>query len=295
MKKFLFGLTLALVLPLMATGASAAADTADTTASPLAPQAEAVFGLIEDQVEALYDHYATYYDPDEYRMMIDSYEGTFGGVGIYMLNENEEVVVYSVAPNTPAAESSIVAGDIILAVDGAALDGLDATDAALLIRGEIGSTVTLTLRRAVDGATYTVALTRGEIVTESVTGENLPDVDHTAYIILYSFTEHTAEEFVDLYNQLRAERPVERLIIDLRSNNGGSFYAAINIANLFVPSGMTVVKEKTSSGMQEYTSTNGQLNGIDFCPFIRGLGGVKGYFHGLGFIGSASDRDLQIA
>lgn len=259
MKKILVSVTLLLCL-LLTTAGSAAAEPAPGSAR--APQAEAVFHLVEQQIDQLYDNYATYYTAAEYRMMIDSYEGAFGGVGIYMLMVDDEVVVYSLAPDTPAAASDIAAGDVILAVDDTDLTGKDANDAALLIRGEIGTPVTLTLRRATDNAQYTVTLQRQEIVSESVTGENLSAVENTAYIILYNFTEHTAEEFVELYNQLRAERPIERLIIDLRSNSGGSFYAAINIANLFTPSGMVVVKEKTATGMQEYTSTSGQLNGI---------------------------------
>lgn len=259
MKKLLLILPLALILLF----AGAAAAMAAESAPAVAPRAEAAHAVLKAHIAGLYDDYAAYYTADEYRMMIDDYQGAFGGVGIYMLTVENEVVIKGVAPDTPAAESGISPGDVILAVDGRDIAGQDADQAVLLIRGEIGQPVTLTLRRAADDVIYTATLLREEIVAESVAGQNIAGAEDTAYIILYSFNEHTAEDFVEIYNQLRDERMISHLIIDLRSNSGGSFYAAINIANLFVPYGMDVVKESTSSGLQEYTSTSGQLFGID--------------------------------
>lgn len=217
---------------------------------------QAVSGFTEN----LYDKYAAYYSPSEYTLMYEDYQGTFGGVGISMTSVDNYIVVYSVIANTPASDSSIQAGDRILKVDGADIIGFDATEAAVLIRGELGSTVTLTMERPESGEIFDVVLIRGEIINETMEGHWVEGYPGAVYMQIYEFTEHTAPEFTDLYNSLAEEGEISTLILDLRSNGGGSFFAAINIANFFVADKRVIVKEKAAEGEQTYTSSSGQLS-----------------------------------
>lgn len=224
---------------------------------------QTVVADVSEYIDGLYDDYAAYFTPEEYQLLYEENTGSFGGIGVSMVNVDDSIVVYGVIKNTPAAKSPIAEGDVILSVDGVSLAGKDSAQAATLIRGEEGSKVTLQLRKAATNKEYQVTLVRAIITTETVAGYNLPAYPDTAYIRISSFTGQTATDFTNLYNELYADRPIKNLILDLRSNGGGNFYASIAIGEYFVPINEIVVSEKTSSGMEEYRSTNGQLNGLN--------------------------------
>ncbi|MCL2495813.1 MAG: S41 family peptidase [Clostridiales bacterium] len=213
----------------------------------------------------LTDKYASYFTPDEFRLMLDDYYGSFAGVGIYMnKDEDGRVRVVSVMPGRPALAAGLEAGDIILTVDGESMVGLDTDAVALRLRGEEGTDVTVTLlrEREIGDYRYTVTITRALIVNESVRGELLQGHNGIAYIYMYDFTENTPREFYELLLQMDEEQEMRGLILDLRSNGGGSFGAAIMIAGFFVPRGKPIVWEKKFGGEVCHRSMDGALQGI---------------------------------
>lgn len=265
-KKYLLPLCILLWLALLAGCGMFAVQTGDEpSAAPVADIRSATdkaLSLASALCAREHDDYATYYTAEEYRLMYEDYQGSFGGVGIQMLAEDGYVVVYKVLSDGPASRSEIRDGDRILAVDGTDIVGYDTEQAAMLIRGDLGTEVTLTLQHQGETGSYQVTLTRDTVTSESVEGELIEEAPNTAYILIYDFTEQTSAEFAEVYNALRDEQMIDNIILDLRSNGGGSFYAAINIANYFVPSGHDIVMEKTADGEKHYTSVSGQLNPI---------------------------------
>jgi carboxyl-terminal processing protease len=224
--------------------------------------AAAATSVVQAKIDALYDDYAMYYTPLEYQLLYEDFQGSFGGVGISMVEIEGEVAVYGIIEGSPAEGSGIAVGDVILAVDGEPISGGDTSAAAAAIRGEVGEDVTLTLRRKSDSSQYEVTITRAEITSDTVSGSNLPDYPGTAYIEIGSFNDLTSSEFATLYQQLDQERTIEKLILDLRSNGGGNFYSCIEIAEYFVPLNDIVVSEKTALGREVYRSTKGNLHGV---------------------------------
>ena len=236
-----------------------AAALADGEGPDLKADAAAAMSALDGHIESMQDRYCTYYTADEYRMMYQEYAGTFGGVGVSMIQDDDKYIsIYKVLDMGPAKDSPIQPGDRIVAVDGENIVGLDTDQAALRIRGEVGTDVTLTILTPA-GEQYDVTLTRQEITTQSLEGERIEECEKTAYILIYSFTGQTVREFGDAYNRLRAEGPIDWLILDLRSNTGGNFYSAISLAEFFVPAQQTVVREKVPEGATAYTSTSGML------------------------------------
>ena len=213
--------------------------------------------------QELHDDYFTYFTEDEYRLLLDDYNGTFGGVGIAMLlNADNQIQVSQVYADGPAAGVGIQPGDIILAVDGESIDGIaDANIAALKIRGDVGTQVTLTIRRG-DGQTLELTMVRQVVDAISVYGESLPQIPGVIYIQISDFAQNTADEFMETYNDLAAAGEIKGLILDLRSNTGGSFYAALQIASYFIPMNQVVVTEKVGNEQQQYLSTSGELVGL---------------------------------
>lgn len=254
-------LSLLIILPCLclALAACGAAEAADAPAADLDRAAATALAAVDQHIEELRDNYCVYYDPDEYRLMIEDYAGSFGGVGVSMtLSDDGYVTVYKVLDEGPAKDSPIKAGDRILAVDGESIVGQDTDQAALRIRGDIGTPVTLTMQDAA-GERYELTLVRQEITTHSVEGWRVESRPDTAYVQISGFTGQTVKEFGDAYNRLREEGPIHWLILDLRSNTGGNFYSAISLAEFFVPATHTVVREKTPEGDVAYTSTSGML------------------------------------
>ena len=237
----------------------AACGGAEAAPADLDKAAAVAVAALDGHVEEMRDNYCVYYDPDEYRLMIEDYTGSFGGVGVSMiLSDDGYVTVYKVLDEGPAKDSPIRAGDRIVAVDGESIVGRDTDQAALLIRGEVGTPVTLTLLDAA-GERYELTLVRQEITSHSVNGWRVESRPDTAYIQISSFSGQTVREFGDEYNRLRRDGPIDWLILDLRSNTGGNFYSAISLGEFFVPANHTVVREKTSEGDTAYTSSSGML------------------------------------
>ena len=265
-KPLLYITCIAFICAFLLTGCGTlpAASSDDNSAFPDMTAAAAIAGeVVSLRIADLQDDYAYYFTADEYRMMVDDYEGSFGGIGVSMVNDDDNnVIIYNVMDDTPAAGSGIAMGDCVIAVNGEDITGLGTSEAVLRIRGEIGTYVHITLRRAESEETYDVTLTRAQIHTESLLGETMADVPDTAYIRIYDFNEETLTDFVNLYSDLNDERPIKNIILDLRANGGGSFYAAINIANYFVPNARVIVQEKTSIDMTPFYSNSGMLNGI---------------------------------
>ncbi|MBQ3112507.1 MAG: PDZ domain-containing protein [Firmicutes bacterium] len=228
----------------------------------MAEEAQLLAAAADQLIKAEYDAYADYLTADEYRLSYDSFLGVFGGIGISMIqNEPGTTVVYAVMTGKPADVAGVLMDDVLVAADGEPLEGLTLDEVALLIRGEIGSTVQLTVRHT-DGREETLSMMREQIEESSVSGQWLDAEQGIAYISITSFSNYTANEFVEVFNELAAEAQVKGIVLDLRSNGGGSFPASINIANFFVPKGQVIIREKTMSGEQPYIATSGQLADI---------------------------------
>ncbi len=221
-----------------------------------------------DLLEENFDHYATYFTVEEFEDYVDDFKGSFGGVGIYMTTtkESDYVQVFSVMPDEPAFKAGLQPGDYIWAVDGKSTKGMTLDEVSLAVKGEIGTQVTLTIQHE-DGTKKDVEITRDLIDVKSVDGFFLQDHPDIAYFIIYDFAENTPDKFMEAYNELASERkdqamPFSGIILDLRNNGGGSFYAALSIADLFVNSGEVLVWQETKEGLINQVSSDGQLMGV---------------------------------
>jgi carboxyl-terminal processing protease len=258
-KIFLTLLMVAFLLPLAACYHELAPDTPDIDALAWAEPLRAAALSVNAE---LTDTYAAYFTPDEFRLMIDNYNGSFAGIGIYLdQDEQGRSLVASVMPGRPAKAAGLEAGDIIVAVDGLPLAGLDLDAVMMRLRGEEGTEVNVDLLRERESGdlNYSVTITRAIIESDSLEGEFLTKRPDIAYVSIYDFTERTPREFYDLLVKLYEEREIMGLILDLRSNGGGSFGAAMSLADFFVPKGEPIVWEKTYGGELCHRSYDGSF------------------------------------
>ena len=209
-------------------------------------------GAISGMVKTLDDPHSIYLDPKMYELMRSHTEGSFGGVGIVMGFKDNKITVISVMEGTPSEAAGIKTGDEIIAVDGVPTSEIEPEEVVLHIRGEIGSEVTLRVRRAgEEDKDYVVR--RATIQVHTVAGQMLPDTDGIGYIRIASFSEHTADEFKDAYHALENEG-VKGMIIDLRENPGGLVTSCVAIANMVVPKGPVVSVVQKDGTREEYKS-----------------------------------------
>ena len=196
-----------------------------------------VEGAIKGLVNSLDDPYSVYLDSKTYSKLQEQIRGSFGGIGILVGVQDHYLTVVKPFANTPAARKGIKAGDIITAIGDQKTKDMDTETAVNLMRGPVGSEVTLTVLR--DGETKPFTLTREEISVPTVEGHMLPKENHIGYIVISQFTENTGDELVRTLRELR-EKGLAGLVLDLRDNPGGELGSAIKVADQFLGQGPIV-------------------------------------------------------
>lgn len=235
-----------------------------------------VQGAIRGMIDALGDPYSSYLTSEEYRESLQGISGEFEGIGAEIATQAADgtqgcatlgpdcrLVIIAPLAGSPAERAGIRPGDLILAADGVALDGLTVDGARDRIRGPKGSVVTLTVLRGTDEP-FPLEITRDVIQQEEVESRDLAG-GTVGYVRLNGFSDRGADE---LEAALRAHVDAGRtaLILDLRGNPGGYVTAARDVASQFIDSGV-VFWEQEADGTQ--TATEAVAGGVATDPAIR--------------------------
>ena len=216
---------------------------------------ELVNGAINGMFDAIEDPYTDYQDVEEAKSFNDSLSSSFEGIGAEIQERNGYIMIVSPIKNSPAEKAGLLPKDLVLAVDGESIKGFTANEAVLLIRGEKGTTVTLTVQRGEDTEPFEIVIKRDVIPIETVYGEL--DKDKVAHIQITSFSEATAEELSTILEDYK-QQGMKGIILDLRQNPGGYLIAATDIASLFLEEGQTILQVQPKTGEPEiYTADGG--------------------------------------
>lgn len=199
---------------------------------------ESLYQAIFDGALAKLDGYSRYSGQEAARESRASRDG-FGGIGITIDTESGDVRVASIMPNSPAARSAMKVDDRISHVDGESVMGLPAREIVRRLRGPIGRTVNLTLRRAGARDPIAVTLARSLIVPPTVTYRREGNIAH---IKLTGFNHRTTDSLAGQLKTAMSEigPDLAGIILDLRGNLGGLLDQAISVADLFLPHGQIV-------------------------------------------------------
>jgi carboxyl-terminal processing protease len=174
---------------------------------------------------------------EDYKFMTT---GQYGGIGAIIQKRDDYVMVSEPYEGWPAQKAGLLAGDIIIKIDGKSTKGLTTEQVRERLVGQPGTPVELTVLR--QGKEMQVKLNREEIKIKDVPYYGMID-EKTGYIKLTGFTETAAQEVKDAFNDLKA-KGMENLIFDLRGNGGGLLNEAVKIVGFFVDKGTTVVSTK---------------------------------------------------
>lgn len=209
---------------------------------------------IKGMIEALNDPYSTYIDAENTDDFDEQIYGYYVGIGTEItLNDENQFEVTNIFENTPATDANIELHDIVVKVNNEDVSGKTVSDIGKLIQGEIGTDVTLTLRR--DEAEFDVTITRDRIDLISVTSQIFEKDDkRIGYIKVTNFASNTFNQFQTALNELE-ENDIESLIIDVRDNLGGQLEVATQIASLFLTKDKVVYQLNTNGIIQPIYST----------------------------------------
>jgi carboxyl-terminal processing protease len=227
---------------------------------------KALYGAMKGVVEHLDDPYSEFLDPDDRRRFDESLEGEFSGVGIELSIVDNVITVITPLVGTPAEAAGVEAGDQILNIDGESTEGMTLTEAALRIRGEIGTTVTLTVRHE-DGSIEDIPIVRATIVLEPVESELRAD-GTIGYIRLYRFEQDTTTELDAALVSFDLDR-LTGFILDLRNNPGGLLNEAISVSSRFVDEGVLLITQDRLSDEKEYYARGNRIPNIPLAVLIN--------------------------
>ncbi len=199
--------------------------------------AELIKGATVGMIEALDDPYSAYLEPEKFENLKEHIQGTYGGVGLLItVDQDRRLVVVSPFKGSPAHRAGISSGDWILKIGDQDTKELDLTEAANLMQGEPGTSVVLTVLRPEESVPREFELVREIIEIPTVQGEMLPGEDSIAYVNITHFTEQTDKELARTLKELQNDG-FGGLILDLRSNPGGSLTGAAGVVSYFIPEG----------------------------------------------------------
>ena len=211
------------------------------------------------------DPHSVYLKQERYTDLNEGTTGKFGGLGIEVVWENGFVKVIAPIDDTPAFKAGIQSGDLIIRIDGEAIQGNDLRSATEKMRGEPGTPINLTILREGKSEPFDVEFNRAIIRISSVKRERL--TDQIGYLRITQFQSGTSESFRKQLKMLRDVDGFAGLIIDLRNNPGGLLNSAISISDSFLTEGVIVsTKGRLVENDTEFKATSVDL--IDGKPII---------------------------
>ncbi len=231
--------------------------------------------LLENAIRGMLsglDPHSSYLDREAFQELRVGTTGEFGGLGIVVGMEDGFVKVVSPIDDTPAQRAGIQAGDLIIRLDDTPVKGMSLDEAVKMMRGEPGSQITLTIVRDGLDKPLKITITRDRIRVKSVKARTLEP--GYGYVRITQFQERTGAELKAALKRLKKENDgrLKGLVLDLRNNPGGLLDAAVEVADVFLDSGVIVsVKGRTAENqMRHQASSPDLLEGTPLVVLVNG-------------------------
>jgi carboxyl-terminal processing protease len=212
------------------------------------------YGAIRGLVATYQDPYTVFVEPAAGEVEQDELRGHFGGIGAQLGRDESGNMVLTVMRDRPAALAGLADGDILVAVDGKTISSeMTVEEVIALIRGDIGTSVVLTVSRTGRPEPLDVTIVRERIDTPSVEWRVLDSEQRIGYIRITIFAESTAGDIQTAVEELAAQG-VDKVVLDLRGNGGGLLDAAVDTTGFFLRDG-DVLREVKRGGQERYYPT----------------------------------------
>ena len=233
-------------------------------------QAEMIDSAINGVLQSL-DPYSAYMSPELFKEMQTDTKGEFGGLGIEIGMEAGVVKVISPIDDTPASEAGIKAGDYIVKIGNEQVQGKSLLEAVKLMRGPVGTSIDLTVRRKNVKKPLEFKIVRKIIEVKSVSSKIIGSDENLGYIRLKSFNENSDKQFLSSVKKFEKNSKIKGYVFDLRNNPGGLLTQAINITDFFLDDGEIVsTKGRKISETRKFFARRGdEINGKPIVVLIN--------------------------
>ena len=224
---------------------------------------------VDGMMSALGDNYSVYYDEEESNDFEEELSGNFYGMGseIYQDNKNN-IIVNRVFENSPAEKAGLKKGDIYLKINNKDITKKTINEVAEIIKGKAGKTFTLTVKR--EDKELNLKVTTGKVEIPSVESKVIEkDNQKLGYIAISIFASNTDEQFEKHLKKLD-EQNITKLIIDVRSNQGGELETVVNIASNFLNKKDVIVQTEKDKKVTKIYATKNNTKKYDIVMLING-------------------------
>ena len=221
-------------------------------------------GILTGMLAAVDDPYTGYYDEESYKTLMQSSEGLYYGIGAVVSQNVETGEVYVVNPyeDCPAYEAGMRPGDIIYKVKDTDVTGMDLNEVVAMIRGELNTTVDVTVLHEGQNEPETLTIERRKIEVHTIEYEMLED--GIGYIKVEEFDEVTTEQFKKGMDDLTSQG-MKKVIVDLRDNPGGSLSTVIDMLDMVLPKGVYTYLIDKNGNREDY---KGKKDALYDCPMV---------------------------
>tara|TARA_B100002019_G_C21223972_1_gene576321 strand:- start:129 stop:1262 length:1134 start_codon:yes stop_codon:yes gene_type:complete len=233
-------------------------------------QAEMMDSAINGVLQSL-DPYSAYMSPELFKEMQTDTKGEFGGLGIEIGMEAGVVKVISPIDDTPAARAGIKSGDYIVKIGNVQVQGKSLLEAVKLMRGPVGTSINLTVRRKNIKKPLEFNVTRKIIEIKSVSSKIIGIDKNLGYIRLKSFNENSDKQFLKSVKDFEKKSKIKGYVLDLRNNPGGLLNQAINITDFFLDDGEIVSTKgrKVAETRKFFARKGDEINGKPIIVLIN--------------------------
>lgn len=205
------------------------------------------YGAVRGVIAVLDDPYTAFVEPQPRELERHDLQGYFGGIGVWVQQQGPGVFVLTLKRDQPAAHAGVRDGDVLVTVDGTEITPETTIEEVLAImRGPVGTMVSLTVRREGEEELLAFEITRQEVEIPSVSWRRLEEWPTIGYVKINLFSERTAGELREALDDLMAQ-DVTHIILDLRDNGGGLLQAAIDVCSQFIGEGVVLYEQKRNN------------------------------------------------
>ena len=215
------------------------------------------------------DPHSSFMEAGEFRQLDNSSRGRYSGIGVEMSIQNNDVKVVYVMEGGAADKAGLVAGDVITSIDQTDLRGQNMQMAVDSLRGEVGTTVEITVRHQ-NGEVSNLKLVRDFVEVASVFSRPV-DMNY-GYFQVTHFTRKSADELLEQIEYMRSnlKGSLKGIVLDLRNNTGGVLTPAVAMADGFLDKGLIVSMRGRAEDQQEYNAEPGQwLEGVPMVVLVN--------------------------
>lgn len=230
----------------------------------------ASYGAAKGLVQSLKDPYSSYLDPKETTSFREDLNGELEGIGAEIAVKEGSLIVVKPLKDSPAEKAGILPNDIIYKINGEPTDGISVHEAVTKIKGETGTSVSLTILRETENRPLIFTITRDKITINSVTWET--KADRVMVITIHQFSDDTSTEFKKAVQESLVSKP-KGVVIDLRFNGGGYLESAVSILSELIDGEQKIVStrgRKEENNKIFYSDGSGRMTKIPLVVLING-------------------------